>query len=387
MSDLRYSMISRYVRESAWAILPSKLAEIMAVLAVRAQGERISEAQIQAVMAASRDRAQPRANADMVAVVPIVGTIAHRADLFTESSGGTSVETIQKNFRAALADPDVSAIVFDIDSPGGSTSGIQELASEIAAARGQKPMTAVANTLMASAAYWLGSAADEVVATPSALVGSIGVIAAHQDASAFFEQEGLKYTLITAGKYKAENNPFEPLSDEGRAEIQKHVDAAYGDFTRAVAKQRGTSVDTVRSDYGQGRVFDAKEAVSIGMVDRVATIDAVIATIGRSNTKSTSGTEANAGLVLAPYEEHGQRVLADLSLFVDATRDRIAHRQTESRDGKLLSYAQRGRLLDISSELMALIEMTEPVQSATVPVEPLRARLQEVSFILAGVYG
>src|SRR5207302_11309430 len=121
-----------------------------------------------------------------------------------------------QEFDAAIADPNVSAVVLDTDCPGGSAAGTPELASKIRAARGKKPIIAVANALMASAAYWIASAADEIVATPSADVGSVGGYQAHLDQSQALEKEGLKVTFIQEPALKTAGNPYEPLRSAAR---------------------------------------------------------------------------------------------------------------------------------------------------------------------------
>jgi signal peptide peptidase SppA len=167
-------------------------------------------------------------------------------------------------------------------------TGVDELSKMIYDARGSKPIVAVANHLMASAAYWIGTAADELVVTPSGEVGSIGVFAAHQDVSAAMEKEGVKTTLISAGKYKTEGNPFEPLTDEAHASIQARVDDYYSMFTKAVARNRGVNVADVRGGFGEGRVVGAQQAVSLGMADRVATLDDVISGLTRRQRQGRS---------------------------------------------------------------------------------------------------
>ncbi len=176
-----------------------------------------------------------------------------------------------------MADPAVSAVVLNFDSPGGSVSGVPELAGDILKSRGQKPVVAIANHLCASAAYWIATAADEMVCTPSSECGSVGVLSAHQDLSGALEQAGIKTTLISAGKYKTEGAPFGPLGEEALAAIQARVDDYYGMFTAAVAKGRGVPVAQVRSGFGEGRVVGAKEAVAQGMADRIDILEGVVA--------------------------------------------------------------------------------------------------------------
>lgn len=279
------SLLLTEALNTPWAILPEKLHVIMAVLHRHEAGIKLSAEEIAAVTKPGR----PASISGGIAVLPLFGTIAARANLMTEMSGGTSAEKFTNTFRGAMADPNVGAIVIDVDSPGGTVQGVDELAAEIYKARGVKPVVAVANHLAASAAYWIATAAEELYVTPSGEVGSIGVFAAHDDVSKAYEQQGVKTTLISAGKYKTEGNPYEPLSEESRASIQKRVDEYYNMFTAAVARNRGVSVDAVRGGFGEGRVVGAKEAVKLGMVDRIATFDE---TIARLQKRSKSATQA-----------------------------------------------------------------------------------------------
>lgn len=298
--DLKYNHIIQAVTETPWAILPAKLAVIRDLLAFRATGGHLTREEITTRIgpvtahrsldqysviddwvaldieaAAQGGGAAPQGG---VAVLPLLGTIVQRADMMTEMSGGTSTQKFTARFRQAMTDPSVGSIVIDVDSPGGQVSGVEELATEIFQARGQKPITAVANSLAASAAYWIATAADELVVTPSGEVGSIGVFAMHEDMSQALANEGVTPTLISAGKYKVEGNPFEPLTDEARTAIQSRVDEYYEMFVSAVARNRGVKKSDVRQGFGEGRTVGAKQAVSLGMADRVATLDE---TVGR----------------------------------------------------------------------------------------------------------
>ena len=221
------------------------------------------------------------------------GTIVQRADLFTEMSGGTSTERLSATFAQAVADPSVGSILLRIDSPGGGVYGVAEMADQIFKARGKKPIVAVADSMAASAAYWIASAADEIVVTPGGEVGSIGVFAAHEDISRHLDAEGVGVTLISAGKYKVEGSPFEPLGEEARAALQSRVNDYYSLFVRAVAKGRGVSVDDVRGGFGEGRVVGAQQAVKLGMADRVDTYDATVARLARGGARP-SGQRADA---------------------------------------------------------------------------------------------
>lgn len=274
-----YSTILQAVFSTPWAILPEKLAAIQAFLAVKAVGGQVSAEEIGAATNGRHVAGPARAGA--TAVIPIYGTLHQHAGMMAEYSGGTSTDAVTKVLREALADPAVGSIVFDIDSPGGAVSGVDELAAEIHAARGQKPMLAVANSLMASAAYWIGSQADEVWITPSGEAGSIGVYAAHQDVSKQLESDGVKVSLVSAGKFKTEGNQFEPLTDEGRAALQARVEDYYGMFVAAVARGRGRAESTVRNGFGEGRVLGASKAVEEHLADKVGTLEQAITRAGQ----------------------------------------------------------------------------------------------------------
>jgi len=286
MKDLH---ILNYVSTTLWAITAEKWAEVLPVLMRHARGETLTAEEIQARIGTPPATSHGRRGS--VAVLPIHGVIAHRGGGLDESSGGTSTERIAAQFQQLLADDSVGTILLDCNSPGGTIPGVNELAAVIAAARGQKPIVAMANSLMASAAYWIASQADEIVSIPSGTIGSIGVFTAHQDLSVALEKEGIKVTLISAGKYKVAGNPFEKLSADEEAVIQARVDAAYDQFVKAVASGRGASQKAVRDGYGQGRALSAPEALKAGLIDRIETFDQ---TLGRllGRKAATAGMRA-----------------------------------------------------------------------------------------------
>lgn len=299
----RYAHVIQHVISTPWAIRPEYAAIIQDILVMRRSGHKLTAEEVEARVGAARAARSPSvATSANIAVIPIVGVIEHRMEAMGNISGGMSPNTIAQSFRAALNDASVSAIVLDIDSPGGTVLGLSELGDEIRAARGKKPVVAVANSVAASAAYWLGSQAEEFVVTPSGQVGSIGVLSMHQDITGLLEQEGVKINLIHFGKYKVEGNPFEVLGDEARAAIQADVDAYGGMFHRAVAKGRGVAVEKVRSDFGQGRMLMASDALARGMVDAVETFDDVIARLSKPKRAAYAGAAAEA-LPVAPVAE------------------------------------------------------------------------------------
>ncbi|PKN81541.1 MAG: peptidase S49 [Chloroflexi bacterium HGW-Chloroflexi-9] len=243
-------------------------------------GETVFEAAIQ-----RPEQVRPQGGA---AVLPLVGPIQHREDFWSAIGFATSTETFARTLRTALADDAVKSIVIDVDSPGGDVDGVDELASLIHGARGTKPIIAVANAWMASAAYYLGSQADELVVTPTGMVGSIGVIIVHADWSRAYDLAGITTTIIRTPARKAETNPFEPLSADAQEHLQAQVDTYYGMFVDAVARGRKVSAQKVRADFGGGRMVMAAEAVRLGMADRIATLDDVLG-------RGTAGTSQVRG--------------------------------------------------------------------------------------------
>lgn len=305
MSTSRYPHVAAAVLSAPWCIHPPVMDVIIEVLGRRVAGERFGEAEIADRIAAGRSTGPRAASAGRrsgaVGQLGVYGVIAHRAGFFAEtSSQGTAVEALAAGFRALMADPEVTGILMDVDSPGGSMSGVPELADEIRAARGTKPIVAVANTLMASAAYWLASAADEIVVTPSSLTGSVGVVMGHQDETGAMEREGLKVTLVYAGEHKVETYPQTPLSDDARAYMQTLVDDAYGMFVSAVAKGRGLTAADVRGGFGGGRVLGPRAAVKAGMADRIDTYENTLARLasGRVAFRGESPVASSAPAVL-----------------------------------------------------------------------------------------
>ncbi len=278
---------------ACWAIQPEKLEAIAAILERRANGEILSEADI---VARIGEASAPKAStARGIAVVPLFGVVAHRMNMMTEISGGTSTERFAAILDQLLADDSITGIVIDVDSPGGTVQGIEELAKKIYSARGKKPILAVANSLAASAAYWLATAADELWVIPSGEVGSIGVYAVYVDTSEMDAKDGVKVSVLKAGKYKAEG-VYGPLDPEAEAAMQARIDEYYGMFVRAVARQRDVSVDAVRNGFGQGRVVGAKAALEAGMVDRIGTLDEAVASLGGGKVPARRSTAR----VLAP---------------------------------------------------------------------------------------
>lgn len=224
-----------------------------------------------------------------VGVISIVGSIGPASAGWYVSS---TVERIGAEFDAMIRDERITAIVLNIDSPGGIVYGTPELAAKIAAGRQKKKVVAYTGGMMASAAYWLGSAAHEIVAAPSAQVGSIGVYTMHVDVSRMLLNDGVVVSLVKAGANKAEGSPFSPLSDADRAAMQARIDDYYDQFVSAVASHRGVTPAAVRAGYGAGRVLNARQALGEGLIDRLGTLEQVVAgLLGPSSRRTGARAE------------------------------------------------------------------------------------------------
>ena len=207
-----------------------------------------------------------------VAVIPVTGPLFRYASFFTRISGATSTGTIATDLQAALDNPVIKSIVLNIDSPGGEANGINELADMIHAARDKKRIVAYVGGSGASAAYWIASAASEVVVDATALIGSIGVVL---NVSVNKEQDGKKSYEIVSGT--APNKRPNIETDEGRAEITKTVDALADVFVSKVARNLGVSADKVPEMGGHGGLKVGAEAVAAGLAHRVGSLESVIA--------------------------------------------------------------------------------------------------------------
>lgn len=301
-----YDRVLSFVSEHPWAILESRLLAIVDWLEVRAASGRFSEDE-QAARIGSPSRPSAR-RAGAIQVIPVWGVLSPRANLMMAISGGTSTEILGAAIRQAREDAEIGAIVLDVDSPGGSVFGVQELADEVYSTRGVKPIIAVASPMAASAAYWVASQADEVVLTPSGEIGSVGVMAVHWDMEKKLATAGVRPTIISAGRFKSEGHEFAPLQPEARDAIQARVDDYYQAFVRAVARGRNVTQTAVRDGYGEGRMVGAKDALRMGMVDRVDTLEAVLTgLVGRSAAVVAPKAEAPAPVEVDDLDRRRRR--------------------------------------------------------------------------------
>jgi len=299
MKDDQFHNILEQLYDTPWMILPETLELICSIVDRKMQGEKLSDAQLNEI---TGGRKPSNTTLEMpenpsVAVLPIQGPIFPKANLMTQMSGATSLGQIKSQFNSLMENDMVTGIVLDIDSPGGHASMIKEFADTIWEARqsGAKPISAVANPLCCSAAYYLGSQAERFYATPSALVGNIGVIAEHIDTSAKDKEEGIVRTTLKVGKYKDEGSPHKPLGDEAKEFKLSQMQELYDEFIDDVARGRGVSPELVATEFGQGRYYRAKTAEKRGMVDGVKTIDSLVSEMTNESSGFSISMNTNKG--------------------------------------------------------------------------------------------
>lgn len=226
-----------------------------------------------------------RVTEDGTAIITIIGELINRGAWIGASSGVTSYEGIKHQISSAARDPRVSAILIDIESPGGEAVGAFEVAAVVRKAAEVKPVIAIVNGMAASAGYAAICGATKIITIPTGLVGSIGVVMLHLDMSAFLEEEGVKPTLMFKGDNKVDGNPFEPLPDSVKASFMAELDQFYGMFVSSVAAGRpGLTEQAIRAT--QARIFMGEDAVRAGLADEVATFDEVIADLASPQSRA-----------------------------------------------------------------------------------------------------
>ncbi len=297
------------ILNAPWAISTRRLMDIQSVYRAHFHGEKIDwkalEAKAGILKPAKENGEKPYEIINGVAVINISGVLTKTFSFFSWLFGGSSMQQIGDIFRAAISDPQVQSVLLVIDSPGGTVDGTQELADLIYSGKAQKQVVAYSDGMIASAAYWIGSAADAIyISGDTVEVGSIGVVATHIDSSKFDEMIGDKYTEITAGKYKRIASAHSPLTDEGRRYIQDQVDHIYTAFVGDVARNRNISIEQALS-MADGKIFIGKQAVEVGLVDGVATFDQLINMMaaGAPDIKRTKITKKEEETVVMDINE------------------------------------------------------------------------------------
>ncbi|WP_410530065.1 MULTISPECIES: S49 family peptidase [Wolbachia] len=242
-----------------------------------------------------------------IAIIRIYGVLTKKTEAFDHILDMTSYENIHEEIESALEDKSIETILLDIDSPGGEVNGVFDLADFIYESRTKKRIIAIANDDAYSAAYAIASSAEKVFVSRTSGVGSIGVIASHIDQSRFDERQGIKYTTIFAGSRKNDLNPHEPMTSESLESLQKEVDRLYEMFLQLIARNRGLSIEKIRST--EAGLYFGEKAVEIGVADGVTTFFEFI-----NNHKSRSVSMTTNELTEEGYENCRREILEIIRL-------------------------------------------------------------------------
>jgi HK97 family phage major capsid protein len=243
-----------------------------------------------------------------IATIPVTGPLFRYANLFTALSGATSYEVLATDFTTALNDPSIEGILLAIDSPGGEVNGTSEVAELIYRGRGEKPILAHVSGLGASAAYWIASAADEVYAADTALLGSIGVIATFVDDSEWLEREGIQVIEIVSSQ--SPHKSLDPSDKGGRERIQRTVDELAAVSIKSVARNRGVSAAEVIENFGKGDILVGRSAVRAGLADQLATYEDVLARCHKRRRARAVSQRSIFDLVTSDGTSHSQDLAA-----------------------------------------------------------------------------
>lgn len=251
-----------------------------------------------------------------VGVIKIEGSLIPGEAGWMRYFGITGYADIKAAVLEGLADKGAKSLMIFSNSGGGSVAGVEDAESFIAQVAQHKPMSAYSE-FSASAAYWLTSAAGHITTSPTGVNGSLGVIRVVTEYSKYFEKEGITKTVMRSGRYKALGNPFEPLSEDGKAEIQSKLDDLYQIFIDVVARNRGTTAIIADQVMGQGREFLGKRGLEAGLVDSIGDFESALA-YARANRKlATKKTTNFAGTATASVAQAS--VVADNAATTNLT--------------------------------------------------------------------
>lgn len=220
-----------------------------------------------------------------VAVLYASGPLVHRSRFDNATCARIQgYDTLTATQEHALGNPEVHAIVRVMDTPGGEVQGAFEHRDRLMDMKGKKPIIAIADGLAASAGYLSALGADEIAITTTGYVGSIGVVMRHVDFSAAMEADGIKVTHIFAGAHKVDGNPFEPLPDTVRDDMQAEINSLYELFVAAVAESRNLTPAAVKKT--QAQIYRGPAAIAAGLADRIATTDQLITELAGLRARS-----------------------------------------------------------------------------------------------------
>lgn len=319
-----------------WAITETALHTILEVAA----RENESPEAVAAKLGRDLQNSYNATERDGVAIIPVTGPLFRYANIFTSISGASSYELIAKDFVASLENPQIKAIILDIDSPGGEVNGVAELASMIFDARGTKPIIAYASGDAASGAYWVASAADEIVVSETSALGSIGVVGIYRGKS---DKESAASVEIVSSQ--SPHKRLDPLSNEGKAKLQHRIDSMADVFINSVARNRNITAEDVQVNFGGGDVMIGGLAVNAGLADRIGSLERLITEFSQNDETSPRHEGFLVSEPLQPQKEKTPMTKETLNLET-LSKDHPDLLTTIQRDS---TKKERERLKDILS--------------------------------------
>lgn len=311
-----------------WAITETALHTILEIAA----RENESPQAVAAKLGRNLQNTYSVTERDGVAIIPVTGPLFRYANLFTMISGASSYELIARDFTAALENPQIKGIILDIDSPGGEVNGVSELSNMVFAARGKKPVVAYASGDAASGAYWIASAADEIVVSETSALGSIGVVGMYQGKS------GKSAEAVEIVSSQSPHKRLDPTTDDGRSRLQTRIDSMADVFIETISRNRNVSAENVQNHYGGGDVMIGAKAVSAGLADRVGSLEGLIAEL--SSPQKSPRTEGFFNAQNQPPSTQEKKPM-DIETLKKDHPDLVA---TLTREG---ASAEKKRLNDI----------------------------------------
>lgn len=330
----------QYLAGQQWALLPSVL-EDMAAIAQRSMPTGGDLAAVLKREGLPVNGARTAVNRDGVAVIPVVGVISRYASFFTDICGGTTVARLATDIAAAVDDPSIRAVVLEIDSPGGHVTGINELADQIHAARGTKPIVAYGGGGVASGAYWLASACDEIVIDDTAQVGSIGVVATYR-----LTKDDERIQTIELVSSRSPNKRPDLTSADGKAKALESIDAMADVFIGRVARNLGMTTDEVIAAGDSGGVLVGQQAVDAGLAHRLGSLEGVIAELAgkatTTNRRTAATHRATAATPAANRKQEGNNAMV-LTIQQGATATAVAEALKAQHPEAFEAIAAQGR--------------------------------------------
>lgn len=397
-----------------WAMLPSKLEEI--IDASRSSDPILKQEVFSSFFDLQDEDFRRFSVTDGIATLNLQGILTKEVDLFMMlfGGGGTSSRMLIEDFKVALGDKDVKGIFFDVESPGGDFDATIELADLVFESRGIKPMLTYTE-LMASGALWVGSGTDHIViANAGVTVGSIGVVMVHNEISKATEMHGEKFTVFSAGKFKAIGNEFEALSKSDRTYIQGIVDYKNSLFVDAIARNYAVSIDTVNSKMGDGKIFIGQQALDAGLANEIANreqaMDLLKSVISgkaefSTNTQNAKARNRLGGETLMPtLEETLQAKVMELEgkLSNETSALNIANTKLTEKDSTVVVDGLNVEIVDLKAQVAYVVDvgtlqdakieslegsMSGDAKMAEIGKDTIKALKTEIMSISAQVHG